>query len=237
MVRALEGCVKDAKSKAEGDSIKQEIATLQERADGLRRQVSSPPAKPVFRRFRSLPTPGASVPSSITLGEDITASGAACAKFGEHCRNGQMEWAAQMVRALEGCVKDAKSKEEGDSIKQEIATLQERADGLRRQVSSPPAKPVFRRFRSLPTPGASVPSSITLGEDITASGAACAKFGEHSRNGQMEWAAQMVRALEGCVKDAKSKGEGDSIKREIATLQERADGLRRQVSRPPSSIA
>merc|ERR1719399_1714229 len=80
-----------------------------------------------------------------------------------------------------------------------------------RQVSGPPPppKPTFKRVASLPvrfTEGDDGPPSIAAG--------------------------QMLRALEGCLTDKKMAGERDGIKREIATLQQRADEMR-QVSGPP----
>jgi len=79
-----------------------------------------------------------------------------------------------------------------------------------RQVSGPPPpKPTFKRVASLPvhyTTGHDGPPSIAAG--------------------------QMLRALEGCLMDKKKAGERDGIKREIATLQQRADEMR-QVSGPP----
>merc|ERR1719478_587080 len=95
-------------------------------------------------------------------------------------------------------------------MKREIATLQKRADEMR-QVSGPPPppKPAFKRVASLP-------ARYTTGHDGPQSAAA----------------GQMLRALEGCLTDKKKAGERDGIKREIATLQKRADEMR-QVSGPP----
>merc|ERR1711988_856975 len=70
-------------------------------------------------------------------------------------------------------------------------------------------KPTFKRVASLP-------ERYTTGDDGPQSTAA----------------GQMLRALEGCLTDKKKAGERDGIKREIATLQKRADDMR-QVSGPP----
>merc|ERR1719380_93071 len=80
-----------------------------------------------------------------------------------------------------------------------------------RQVSGPPPppKPTFKRIASLP-------ARFTIGHDDPPSAAA----------------GQILRALEGCLADKKKAGERDATKREIATLQKRADEMR-QVSGPP----
>merc|ERR1712118_401804 len=118
--------------------------------------------------------------------------------------------AGLMLRALEGCLADKKKAGERDAMKREIATLQKRADEMR-QVSGPPPppKPTFKRVASLP-------ARYTTGHDDQPSAAA----------------GQILRALEGCLADKKKTGERDAMKREIATLQKRADEMR-QVSGPP----
>merc|ERR1719235_362947 len=118
--------------------------------------------------------------------------------------------AGLMLRALEGCLADKKKAGERDAMKREIATLQKRADEMR-QVSGPPPppKPAFKRVASLPV-------RFTTGDDVPQSTAA----------------GQILRALEGCLTDKKNAGERDGMKREIATLQKRADEMR-QVSGPP----
>merc|ERR1719486_1345980 len=79
-----------------------------------------------------------------------------------------------------------------------------------RQVSGPPPpKPTFKRVASLPV-----------------------RFTEGDDRPQSTAAGQMLRALEGCLTDKKRAGERDAMKREIATLQKRADEMR-QVSGPP----
>merc|ERR1719421_288829 len=114
--------------------------------------------------------------------------------------------AGQILRALEGCLTDKKKAVERDAMKREIATLQKRADEMR-QVSGPPP-PTFKRVASLP-------ARFTIGHDDSPGAAA----------------GLMLRALEGCLADKKKAGERDAMKREIATLQKRADEMR-QVSGP-----
>jgi hypothetical protein len=129
---------------------------------------------------------------------------------------GQMESAGLLVRALEGCLADSKKARDRDNIKREMDTLKERAIDPRRQVSwsGPPPKPTFKRVASLP-------ARIIPGQDSL------------SQEGPPGAAAgQMLRALEGCLTNKKKAGERDGIKREIATLQQRADEMR-QVSGPP----
>jgi len=131
---------------------------------------------------------------------------------------GQMESAGLLIRALEGCLVDAKKKGDCDKMKREIATLKERALDPRRQVSwtgpPPPPRPAFKRVASLP-------ARITPGQDSL------------SQEGSPGTAAGlMLRALEGCLTDKKNAGERDTMMREIATLQKRADEMR-QVSGPP----
>jgi len=139
-----------------------------------------------------------------------------CPNSGENFAMGQMESAGLLVRALEGCLVDAKKAGKCDEIKREIATLKGRALDPRRQVSwpGPPPKPMFKRVASLP-------ARITPGQDSL------------SQEGPPGAAAGlMLRALEGCLTDKKKAGERDAMKREIATLQKRADEMR-QVSGPP----
>jgi len=134
-----------------------------------------------------------------------------CPNSGENFAMGQMESAGLLVRALEGCLVDAKNAGKCDEIKREIATLKGRALDPRRQVSwpGPPPKPMFKRVASLP-------ARFTIGHDDSPGAAA----------------GQILRALEGCLADKKKAGERDAMKREIATLQKRADEMR-QVSGPP----